>query len=81
MFYDYIVEVLWSLSVNPQQTFAKWLFFFNITKNENEAFISTNVPKIMKYMNLFLSINTSKIYKRHNSRICRGVLCFQIKLN
>lgn len=55
-------------------------FFFNITKNENEAFISTNVPKIMVYINLFLSIDMSKIYKRHNLRICRGVLCFQIKL-
>lgn len=24
---------------------------FNITKNENQAFIITNIPKIMKYIN------------------------------
>lgn len=25
--------------------------YFNITKNENQAFIITNIPKIMKYIN------------------------------
>lgn len=55
-----VVYVIWlhcggivKLIGQPTTDLCKVIGFFNITKNENEAFISTNVPKIMKYINLF----------------------------